>query len=47
MSIIEKIEKLKQKLDKEIENNAPYEKILKTSKDIDALLAKYYLEEIK
>ena len=47
MSIIEKIEKLKQKLDKEIENDAPYEQILKTSKDIDALLAKYYLEEIK
>ena len=35
MSIIEKIEKLKQKLDKEIEINAPYEQILKTSKDID------------
>lgn len=47
MTITEEIEKLKQKLDKEIENNAPYEQILKTSKDIDVLLAKYYLEEVK
>ena len=47
MTITEEIENLKQKLDKEIENNAPYEQILKTSKDIDVLLAKYYLEEVK
>lgn len=47
MTIAEEIEELKQKLDKEIENNAPYEQILKTSKDIDILLAKYYLDKIK
>ena len=55
MTITEEIENLKQnnilsdifQLDKEIENNAPYEQILKTSKDIDVLLAKYYLEEVK
>ncbi len=45
--IRETIEKLKQKLDEEIEQNLPYEQILKTSKKIDELLAKYYLEEIK
>lgn len=44
--IIDKIEELKEKLDKEIEQGCPYEVILKTSKDIDELLAKYYLEEI-
>lgn len=47
MEIKEKIEKLKQRLDKEVEENASYEDVLKTSKEIDDLLAKYYLEEIK
>lgn len=47
MEIKEKIEKLKQKLDKEVEENAPYEQILQTSKDIDILLAQYYLKEVK
>lgn len=42
-----KIEKLKEKLDLEIEKGCPYDVILKTSKDIDELLAQYYLEEIK
>lgn len=47
MEIIEEIEKLKIKLNKEIENEESYEQILKTSKEIDELLAKYYLKEIK
>ena len=47
MEIKEKIEKLKQRLDKEVEENASYVDVLKTSKEIDDLLAKYYLEEIK
>ena len=41
------IELLKQKLDKEIEENCSYEQILKTSEEIDVLLTKYYLENIK
>ena len=41
------IEKLKKRLDSEIEAGCPYEQILKTSVEIDELLAKYYLEEIK
>ena len=45
--IIGKIEKLKQRIDKEIEQDFPYEQILKTSKEIDELLAQYYLEKIK
>lgn len=44
--IIREIDKLKQKLEKEIEKGCSYEQILKTSKDIDALLTKYYLEKI-
>lgn len=45
--IIEKIEKLKQRLDREIEQDRPYEQILKTSKEIDELLAQYYLKNVK
>ena len=45
--ILEKIEELKQKLDKEIEMGCPYSKILETSKDIDMLLAEYYLKDIQ
>lgn len=45
--IIEQIDELKQRLDKEIEQDFPYEQILKTSKEIDELLAQYYLEKIK
>ncbi len=45
--IIEKIDELKQKLDLQIEQGCPYDVILKTSRDIDELLAQYYLEEIK
>ncbi len=41
------IEKLKKRLDSEIEAGCSYEQILKTSVEIDELLAKYYLEEIK
>lgn len=37
------IEKLKQKLNHEIETDCPYAQILKTSKEIDELLVKYYL----
>ncbi len=43
----EKLEQLKKKLDDEIEKGCPYSQILKTSQDIDKLLAEYYLEEIK
>jgi len=42
----EQIEILKQELDKQIESNADYETILETSRKIDKLLAKYYLEQI-
>ncbi len=45
--ITSEIELLKQKLDKEIEENCSYEQILKTSEEIDVLLTKYYLENIK
>lgn len=45
--IIGKIEELKQKLDKEIETGCPYSQILKTSEEIDVLLAEYYLKDIK
>ena len=45
--IIGEIERLKQKLKKEIEQECSYEQILQTSRDIDILLTKYYLEEIK
>ena len=44
---VEKIEILKNKLNNEIERGCPYEQILKTSKEIDEMLVKYYLEEIK
>ncbi len=47
MEIKEKIEFLKQKLDKEVEEKASYEQLLRTSKEIDELLAKYYLEKLK
>lgn len=42
-----KIEELKKKLNDEIERGCPYSQILKTSQEIDILLAEYYLEEIK
>ncbi len=45
--IEQKIEKLKKRLDYEIENEYPYSQILKTSVEIDELLAEYYLENIK
>lgn len=45
--IEQKIEKLKKRLDFEIENGYPYSQILKTSVEIDELLSKYYLENIK
>lgn len=41
------IEKLKERLDSEIEQGCSYEQILKTSKEIDELLVEYYLEETK
>ena len=44
--ITSEIELLKQKLDKEIEENCSYEQILKTSEEIDVLLTKYYLESM-
>ncbi len=47
MEIKEKIEILKQRLDKEVEEKASYEQLLETSKEIDELLAKYYLEKLK
>lgn len=45
--IIEKIEDLKKKLNEEIEMGCSYSQILKTSEDIDKLLAEYYLKDIK
>ncbi len=45
--ILEEIENLKRKLDKEIETGCKYSQILKTSKEIDILLAEYYLKELK
>lgn len=45
--ILEEIERLKRKLDKEIEIGCQYSQILKTSKEIDILLAEYYLKDLK
>ena len=45
--VLEEIEKLKRKLDKEIEMGCSYSQILKTSKEIDVLLAEYYLKDVK
>lgn len=45
--VLEEIEKLKRKLDKEIEMRCSYSQILKTSKEIDVLLAEYYLKDVK
>lgn len=45
--ILEKIEELKEKLNKEIEVGCPYSQILKTSVEIDKLLAELYLKDIK
>lgn len=45
--VLEEIEKLKRKLDKEIEMGCSYSHILKTSKEIDVLLAEYYLKDVK
>ena len=38
---------LKKKLNEEIEMGCSYSQILKTSEDIDKLLAEYYLKDIK
>lgn len=40
--LLDDIDKLKLKLEKQIENNEPYEEIYKTSVEIDKLLVKYY-----
>ena len=45
--ILEKIEELKEKLNKEIEVGCPYSQILETSVEIDKLLAELYLKDIK
>lgn len=45
--ILDKIEELKEKLNKEVEMGCPYSQILKTSEDIDKLLSEYYLKDIK
>lgn len=45
--ILGKIEELKHKLDNEIKMGCPYSQILKTSKEIDVLLAQYYLKNVK
>lgn len=45
--ILEKIEELKKKLDNEVKMGCSYSQILKTSKEIDKLLAEYYLKDIK
>ncbi len=47
ITMINEIELLKQKLDKEIEQGCSYEQVLKTSREIDVLLAKYYLEKVE
>lgn len=40
--MLEDIDKLKQKLEEQIENNESYEEVYKTSAKIDELLVKYY-----
>lgn len=40
--LLDDIDKLKLKLEKQIEDNEPYEEIYKTSVEIDKLLVKYY-----
>ena len=45
--VLEEIEKLKRKLDKEIEMGCSYSQILKTRKKVDVLLAEYYLKDVK
>ncbi len=40
--LVEEIEKMKKKLEKQIKDNEPYEEIYKTSVEIDKLLVKYY-----
>lgn len=40
--ILDEIKKLKIKLEKQIEENEPYNEIYKTSVEIDKLLVKYY-----
>lgn len=45
--ILGKIEELKHKLDNEIKMGCPYSQILKTSKEIDVLLAQYYLKMLR
>ena len=41
--MLEEINVLREKLDKQVLENAPYEDILFTSREIDNLLTKYYL----
>lgn len=40
--LLEDIDKLKLKLEKQIQDNEPYDIIYKTSVEIDELLVKYY-----
>lgn len=40
--MLEQINMLREKLEEEVVNNAPYEQILATSRKIDALILEYY-----
>ncbi len=43
--MLEKINMLREKLESQILNNEPYDKVLATSREIDSLLVAYYNHE--
>jgi len=43
--MLEKINMLREKLENQILNNEPYDKVLTTSREIDTLLVDYYNHE--
>lgn len=43
--MLDKINMLREKLENQILNNEPYDKVLATSREIDALLVEYYNSE--
>lgn len=43
--MLDKINMLREKLENQILNNEPYDKVLATSREIDALLVDYYHAE--
>jgi len=44
--LIEEIKLLKEKLNREVDEGASYDQILKTSQELDKLISKYYLENV-